>query len=477
MHDEYTEYSFAPDYQDAILACLVARPELFMPYAGIFNSAYFTGVERIATARALFAYWRKNSRFPSWETLQQIVYDAIVRTAEEKSENTILEYVNNLKSMDTGDAKDVAEHCIGWARRRAIYLAVQKAGTSFTEGDVPDDGFISLFQDALKVGQNLEDLGYLIGPADNDIERIVKEYTAEGYAISSGFPMLDDLLPSKGFEPGWLISVLAPPKRFKTTFCINVGMNIARAGRPVFYYPCEITQKLAAIRTLCNLTGRGIETIRQNPKGFTDLALRQARDTMGADLLIKGYPSKGVSIGGEIKSHALTSRQQLGLQPGAIIIDFAETVRSGADPRRTSEHRQQGEIYVEARALAAEMNCPVIMPDRCNKETVEKTVPNMASFQGSFEKAGIVDLGIGLCASEQEYMQHQIRYFIFLNRHGEANHHFRGNVDSRTQQLGEWTKIPWNPEDEDNNSGGSGGGSRRYSKKESHRPPKAVIDP
>ena len=447
------------------MACLVAHPDKFMPYAGIFNSAYFTGVERIATARALFAYWRKNSRFPSWETLQQIVYDAIVRTSEEKSESTILDYVNRLKTIDTGDAKDVAEHCIGWARRRALYLAVEKAANSFSAGDIPEDGFIPLFQDALKVGQNLEDMGYIIGPKDNDIAQIVKSYTAEGYAISSGFPMLDDLLPSKGFEPGWLISVLAPPKRYKTTFCINVAMNIARAGRPVFYYPCEITQKLAAIRTLCNLTRRSIDFIRQNPKGFTDLALENARDTMGADLLIKGYPSKGVSIGGEIKSHAMTSRQQLGLQPGAIIIDFAETVRSSADPKRTSEHRQQSEIYIEARALAAEMGCPVIMPDRCNRETVEKTVPNMASFQGSFEKAGIVDLGIGLCATEEEYMAHQIRYFVFLNRHGEANHHFRGTVEPKTQELGEWFKIPWNPEDDSTEKGGGQKkGSRRFGK-------------
>jgi hypothetical protein len=311
---------------------------------------------------------------------------------------------------------------------------------------VPEDGFVSLFQDALKVGQNLDDMGYIIGPNDNDIPQIIADYTAEGYAIPSGFPLLDKLLPSKGFEPGWLISILAPPKRFKTTVCINIGMNIARGGRPVFYYPCEITQKLAAIRTLCNLTGRSIEFIRENPKGFTDLALKQAQDYMGADLLIKGYPSKGVSISGEIKSHAMASRQQLGMQPGAIIIDFAETVRSSADPKRTSEHRAQSEIYIEARALAAEMNCPVIMPDRCNRETVEMTVPNMASFQGSFEKAGIVDLGIGLCATEKEYSEHIIRYFIFLNRHGEANHHFRGTVDPRSQQLGEWQVINWDPE-------------------------------
>jgi hypothetical protein len=103
------------------------------------------------------------------------------------------------------------------------------------------------------------------------------------------------------------------------------------------------------------------------------------------------------------------------------------------------------------------------MPDRCNKETVEKTVPTMASFQGSFEKAGIVDLGIGLCANEQEYLDNQIRYFVFLNRHGEANHHFRGEVCPKTQRLTGWTKIPWNPEDEDyKGSRGRKSGSNRH---------------
>jgi hypothetical protein len=424
-----------------------------MPYAGIFNSSYFTGVERVATARALFAYWRKNSRFPSWEVLGQIVYDAIARTSEEKDSDTIYEFIQKLREMDTGDVDDVARHCVGWAKRRALYLAIDHAASSFQTGDVPEDGFVSLFTEALKVGQNVTDLGYIIGPRDNDIEQIVKDYTAEGYALSTGFPLLDSITPAKGLEPGWLVAVLAPPKRYKTTFCINVGMNIAAAGRPVFYYPCEITQKLAGIRTLCNLTDRSIDFIRQNPKGFTEYAIKQARETLGAEVLIKGYPSKSVSISVEIKQHAMTSRQQLGLEPGAIIIDFAETVRSGADPKRTSEHRAQGEIYIEARALAAEMNCPVLLPDRCNRETVSKAVPSMESFQGSFEKAGIVDLAIGLCASEQEYLDNQIRYFIFLNRHGEAFQHFRGTVDPKTQRMTVDEKIPWNPEEDDEDEG------------------------
>lgn len=460
----YEQYNYPEDYQDAILACLVSHPDKFLPYAGIFNAAYFTGVQRIATARALFNYWRKNGRFPSWDILSQIVYDAIARTSEEKDKDTINDFVRKLRTMDTGDAKDVADHCIGWAKRRALYLAIDHAATKFQAGDIPQDGFIPLFEEALKTGQNLEDLGYIIGPSsNNDIAKIVRQYTTEGYALSSGFHLLDSCLPARGFEPGWLISILAPPKRFKTTFCINLALNFAAQGRPVFYYPCEITQQLASIRTLSRLTNRTIDFIRENPKGFTDLAIEQAREIMGADLLIKGYPSKGATIAGDIRAHAKTSQQQLQMQPAAIFIDFAETVRASSDPKRTSDHRAQAEIYTEARALGSEMNCPVFLPDRCNRETTELTVPSMTSFQGSFEKAGIIDLGIGLCASNQEAQSDIIRYFIFLNRHGEASQHFRGSVEPKTYRMTMEEKIPWNPEDDESprKKGFGGKGKRR----------------
>jgi len=82
-------------------------------------------------------------------------------------------------------------------------------------------------------------------------------------------------MPSKGFEPGWLISILAPPKHYKTTFCINLALNICAQGRPVLYYPCEITQKLAAVRTLSKLTDRTIDYLRKDPKGLLTWQLRR----------------------------------------------------------------------------------------------------------------------------------------------------------------------------------------------------------
>lgn len=463
----FEKYNFGTDFQDLLLASIIQKPEKFMHNVGTLNSAYFYGVERIAAARALFAYWRKNHKFPAPNALCQIVYDSIVRTSDSKEEDNINRYVEKLRDMDTSDADYVVDRVVTFARERALYIAIEKSHEFLVAGEVPPGGYGKMFEDALKIGQNLEDLGYRIkSGVDKDINKIIDKVTAQQYGTPTGFADLDTIWPF-GWGPGWLISILAPPKRYKTAFCINLAMKmIEQFHQPVFYYPCEITQELAAIRCLCNLTGKPTDELFRNRESFRELANRIADENLKSTLLIKGFPARSATISGEIRAHALTAASRFGLKPKAIIIDFAETVKPSSNPKTTSEYRAQGEIYIEARALGAEMGCPIILPDRCNKETVGKRVPSMKSFQGSFEKAGIVDVAIGLCASDDEYVANQIRYFVFLNRHGAAYQHFRGSVTPATMRMAIDERLPWTPEDEDEDEDrprhrGAGGRNRQ----------------
>ncbi len=117
--------------------------------------------------------------------------------------------------------------------------------------------------------------------------------------------------------------------------------------------------------------------------------------------------------------------------------------------------------------MGSRLGCAVIMPDRCNKETVGQAVPSMKSFQGSFQKAGVVDAAIGLCASDLEYSRQIQRTFVFLNRHGEAFQHYRGKVDASIMSYDIGQEIEYNPEEEESSGGGRGrrgpssGGSSR----------------
>jgi hypothetical protein len=89
----------------------------------------------------------------------------------------------------------------------------------------------------------------------------------------------------------------------------------------------------------------------------------------------------------------------------------------------------------------------------------------MTSFQGAFEKAGIVDAAIGICFTEQERLQNKVRYFIFLNRHGRQLVHFEGRVDPELMRMtvdNEIIYVP-DPEDEPGNKRGRRGAKRKAS--------------
>src|SRR6185437_4346341 len=235
----YEQYNLPEEYQDSLLACLVSYPEKFMPYAGIFNAAYFTGVQRIATARALFKYWRKYSQFPGWSVLSQVVYDAIARTAEEKDKETINDFIKKLRELDTGDVESVAEHAVGWAQRRALYLAIEHAAAKFQEGDIPADGFISWFEEALKVGTQKGDLGRSIRHIS--VADIVADDGSEPPALVEG------MLPIGG------LGVLAGrAKSFKSWTAMELALAVASgtewlgfkvAQRPAIYLNFELSDK------------------------------------------------------------------------------------------------------------------------------------------------------------------------------------------------------------------------------------------
>jgi len=268
------------------------------------------------------------------------------------------------------------------------------------------------------------------------------------YGVMPGYEPFEKLWKT-GWGPGWLIVLLAPPKRYKTAFAINLALNIVKSqDADVLYYACEITQELAAMRALTNITGWTQDDFFTSPEKGIMAAEKAAKRDLWGNVWFKGYPSKSTTIS-QIKSHAHQVIDIYGLNPKAIVIDYAETVRPDKVDKEQPDWRQQADIYTQARALGAELGCAVIMPDRCNKETVGKRVPSMKSFQGAFEKAGIVDAAIGLCATDDEYKHDRVRYFVFLNRHGEAYKHYDGKIDPQRMRMTVGQEIDYNPEDED----------------------------
>ncbi len=198
-------------------------------------------------------------------------------------------------------------------------------------------------------------------------------------------------------------------------------------------------------RAMCNISGFKSDDVFESPEKFSQQVKAKMREAVAGNLLFKSFTAKSASLL-YIRQHAKMAVAQFNLKLKAIVIDYAETVAPVEVSKNDPEYRRSAAVYTGARALGAEFGCPVIMPDRCNRETTDKAVPSMTSFQGSFEKAGIVDVALGLCATEEERRKNIIRLFTFLNRHGQSNQHLRGTVKADTWRMEFNQEVPYEEE-------------------------------
>jgi replicative DNA helicase len=433
------------EFQDSIISHFIAHPDKFLAYGEILQPSYFQGAQATVIAYALLDYVKKYGKPPSWATLKQLALDQNKKLSL-ADDAEVLKYITQLREHDTGDADFVVARVISFAKERATVNAIKKSVELIKEKKVPADGFVKLFQDALQVGENINDLGLIFHV---DFEQVIDKITKSDYGTMTGYPQWDRIW-KRGWGPGWLVTLVAPPKRYKTAVCMNLALNIISPmqGGDVLYYPCEITQELAFARGMTNITQKGMSYLYENPEKFKELTQTAMVTSAAGNLVIKGYPAGTATIM-TIRNHARLAIQQFKLKTlRAIIIDYADTVLPAGTYEK--EYLRQAGVYTEARALGAEFKVPVIMPDRMTKEATDARVPNQKAFQGAFAKGGIVDVAIGLCMTEDEYAENIFRTFVFVNRHGAAFQHFRGKVDPETMTVDLGEEIPYEPEDDSN---------------------------
>jgi hypothetical protein len=334
----YEQYNYPEDYQDNLLVCIVAHPEKFMGRAGTLNSAYFTGVQRIATARAIFNYWREHGHFPNWDILSQIVYDAIARTAEEKDTETISDYVHKLRERDTSCADEMAETVTGWAKRRAQYLAIDEAAAKFQEGDIPPDGFVSMFVEA-----------NLVGTVKGNLSNAIRHISVADIAHDDGKnpeALIEGILPVFG------LGILAGrAKSFKTWCAMELALAVAAGGewlgynvksRPVVFVNFELMDK--------TLKGR-----------FKAIAAAKAIDisTLDKALFALTFDGSKIQVSGRDGNHEnkfteavcgeiRMALRSLKIKGALIILDSFYNLSGGANENDASQVKQ---IYRHIRRL------------------------------------------------------------------------------------------------------------------------------
>jgi replicative DNA helicase len=181
--------------------------------------------------------------------------------------------------------------------------------------------------------------------------------------IPTGFNDLDKM--TSGMHGGEMIVVAARPSMGKTSLAMNIAEHVAlEAKLPVGVFSLEMTSESLVLRMLCSRSRVNLRNVRE---GF--LAERDFPKLTGAAGKLAGSPlfiddSSGLSIL-QLRAKARRMHQQFNIK--LFVIDYLQLLHSTA---RRAENRQQeiADISSGIKALAKELNVPIIVLSQLNRE-------------------------------------------------------------------------------------------------------------
>ncbi|MDW8307890.1 MAG: replicative DNA helicase [Verrucomicrobiales bacterium] len=203
----------------------------------------------------------------------------------------------------------------------------------------------------------------LVGTAIQTVEKFFNRKGELG-GIGTGFPDLDKM--TDGFHGGEMIVIAARPSMGKTSLAMNIVEHVVLVEKlPVAVFSLEMTAEALVLRMLCSIARVNLRNIREGFMSEADFPkLRMATDQLvSAPLFIDD--TAGLSIL-QLRARARRLAQQHGIK--LFVIDYLQLLHSTS--RRAQENRQQeiAEISGGIKALAKELNVPVIVLSQLNRE-------------------------------------------------------------------------------------------------------------
>jgi replicative DNA helicase len=182
--------------------------------------------------------------------------------------------------------------------------------------------------------------------------------------IATGFADLDKM--TSGLHPGEMVVIAARPSMGKTSLAMNIVEHVAIEQRlPVGVFSLEMTSESLVLRMLCSRSRVNLRNVRE---GF--LAERDFPKLTGAASKMANCPlyiddTPGLSIL-QLRAKARRMHQQHGIK--LLVIDYLQLLHSTA--KRAQESRQQeiADISNGVKALAKELELPVIVLAQLNRE-------------------------------------------------------------------------------------------------------------
>ncbi|HEX5102773.1 MAG TPA: DnaB-like helicase C-terminal domain-containing protein [Pirellulaceae bacterium] len=269
----------------------------------------------------------------------------------------------------------VAKH----SERRRLIVAFTEGLQDTYDGDEPDEITDRLEAKLQSLGSSRESealsISEVAAAAISEVEADTKAPCWPG--CMSGLDRLDQ---AKGpILPGEVEVIAARPGNGKTSYAAQVAIHNAERGRSVLFVSMEMRATELVKRDLCSRAGLDSRDVRSGrfKAGDVQRILAARGELDGLPLRLWAPPAATLS---DIRGMARSCKAKAGLQ--LLVIDYLGLVRPEADDRRLSLYERVTKTSAGLKALARELDVPIIALVQLNREG-EKEEPRLSHLRDS----------------------------------------------------------------------------------------------
>ena len=205
----------------------------------------------------------------------------------------------------------------------------------------------------------------------NAIDHVESIYESKGglTGIGTGFADLDAM--TSGLQKSDLILVAARPSMGKTAFTLNIATHAAMNGSTVAFFSLEMSKEQLVQRMLCSegaIDSQRLRTGKLDDKEWQEL-IKTADKVSKAKLFIDD--TAGISVM-ELRSKARRLKAEHGLD--LIVIDYLQLMQGRSKGGDNSRQQEISEISRSLKALARELDVPVVALSQLSRSVESRTV-------------------------------------------------------------------------------------------------------
>jgi replicative DNA helicase len=197
--------------------------------------------------------------------------------------------------------------------------------------------------------------------------------------LSSGFLELDKL--TAGFQPSDLVVVAARPGMGKSSFMLSIALHLALNERvPLAIFSLEMSKEQLAMRAVSMLSGVSLQNIRHGfvKDGEWEKIVKAALEISSREIYVDDNPNLTTT---ELRVKSRKLKQEKGI--GIIFVDYLQLL--GVPYRRSSRQEEVAEISKSLKALAKELNIPVVALAQLSRQVEHRSDkrPQLADLRES----------------------------------------------------------------------------------------------